>query len=172
MSSSVATISCAAVALAFSLSHAWAEGTNQPLFTIERSKNANVVHYDARVNAEGVLDPKQPVAAYWILLAEDGRRQDLNMVERVKAYGFDIKLHSTSNSWAMTLAAYRKRDITVRQMAGSARAEIVIDGRPSLLDKLYIDSTEGRLLPKVNYIELFGKDLETGEKRYEKILPD
>jgi hypothetical protein len=25
--------------------------------------------------------------------------------------------------------------------------------------------------PKVNYLEFFGKDLETGEDRYEKIVP-
>ena len=48
---------------------------------------------------------------------------------------------------------------------------VKIDGKPSMLEKLYVNSTEGRSLPKVNYIELFGKDLETGEKRYEKLLP-
>ena len=49
----------------------WAAGTNQSLFVIERSKNANVVQYDARLTADGVLDPKEPVKVYWILLAED-----------------------------------------------------------------------------------------------------
>jgi phage gp46-like protein len=34
------------------------------LFIIERDKNTNVVHYDARLTADGQLDPKEPVIAY------------------------------------------------------------------------------------------------------------
>ena len=150
---------------------AWGEGTNQSLFVIERSKNANVVHYDARLTADGVLDPKRPVEVYWVLLAEDGRREELNFLG-AKGYGIDLKRDSSGQSWLMTLAAYPKREISVRQTGTVVRAEILIAGKPSLLEKLYINSTEGRFLPKVNYIELFGKDLETGEKRYEKLLPD
>ena len=51
-----------------------AKGGDRPLFIIERSKNANVVHYDARLTPEGKFDPDQPVVAYWILLAEKGQR--------------------------------------------------------------------------------------------------
>ena len=148
-----------------------AEGTNQNLFVIERSKNANVVQYDARLTADGVLDPKEPVKVYWILLAEDGRHEELSPLGR-KAYGFDIKRDSSGKSWVMALAASRKREITVRQTGTVVRAEMVIDGKPSILEKVYIDSTEGRFRPTVNYVELFGKDLETGEKRHEKLLPD
>jgi len=149
----------------------WAAGTNQSLFVIERSKNANVVQYDARLTADGVLDAKEPVKAYWVLLAEDGRHEELSLLA-CKAYGLDIKRDASGKSWLMTLAAYRKREITVRQTGTVVRAEILIDGKPSILEKLYINSTEGRFLPTVNYIELFGKDLETGEKRYEKLLPN
>src|ERR1039457_4263601 len=49
----------------------------QPLFIIERNKNANVVHYDAQLTADGKLDPKRPVIAYWVMLAQGGRRQNL-----------------------------------------------------------------------------------------------
>ena len=62
-----------------------------PLFIIERSKNANVVHYDARLTADGKLDPKEPVIAYYVMLAEDGRRKELNWIEKKMAYGFDIE---------------------------------------------------------------------------------
>ena len=41
--------------------------------------NANVVHYDARLTADGKLDPKEPVIAYWVMLAKDGHRQKLNL---------------------------------------------------------------------------------------------
>jgi hypothetical protein len=164
------TVFCSMLAFGLALPAVWAEATNQSLFVIARSKNANIVQYDARLTADGVLDPKEPVKGYWILLAEDGRHEELNLLGR-RAYGFDIKRDASGKSWAMTLAAYPKREITVRQVGAMARAEILIDGKPSILEKLYVNSTEGWSLPKVNYIELFGKDLKTGEKRYEKLLP-
>ena len=162
---------CSMLVFGLMVASVWAGGTNQSLFVIERSKNANVVQYDARLTADGVLDPKEPVEVYWILLAEDGRHEKLSPVGRM-GYGFDIKRDASGKSWVMTLAAYRKREITVRQTGTVVRAEILIDGKPSILEELYINATEGRFLPTVNYVELFGKDLETKEKRYEKLLPD
>ena len=165
------TVVCSMLVFGLALLSVWAEGTNQSLFVIERSKNANIVQYDARLTADGVLDPKEPVEVYWILLAEDGRHEKLSSVGWT-GYGFDIKRDSSGKSWVMTVAAYRKREIIVRQTGTVVRAELVIDGKPSILEKIYINSTEGRYLPTVNYVELFGKDLVTGEKRYEKLLPD
>jgi hypothetical protein len=162
---------CSVVVWTALLSSGLAGETNHLLFIIERSKNANIVRYDANLTADGKLDAKQPVTGYWLLLAKDGKRAEFNMVERVKGYGFDIKPDPSGKAWVMTLAAYPKREITVRPTDKAARAEIVIAGRVSVLEKLYIKSTEGLVLPTVNYIELFGKDLETGEKKYEKLLP-
>ena len=164
------TVVCSMLVFGLALPSVWAEGTNQRLFVIERSKNANIVQYDARLTADGVLDPKEPVKVYWILLAEDGRHEELSLVGRM-GYGFDVKRDSSGKSWVMTSAAYRKREITVRQAGTVVRAEILIDGKPSILEKLYVNSTEGRSLPTVNYIEIFGKDLQTGEERCEKLLP-
>jgi hypothetical protein len=148
-----------------------ARAETQPLFIIERSKNANVVHYDARLDAGGKLYPKEPVIAYWIMLAEDGRREDLNWIEKNKAYGFDIKPDAAGNSYCLTVVSAPDRPITVKKAGEAIRAELVIDGRPAVLEKMYINSTDGLTGPKVNYIELHGKDIKTGEKRLEKIVP-
>jgi hypothetical protein len=37
------------------------------------------------------------------------------------------------------------------------------------MEKIYINSTDGLFGPKVHYIELYGKDTKTGEKRYQKV---
>ena len=148
-----------------------AAASTHPLFIIERSKNANVVHYDAQLDGNGRLDPKEPVIVYWIMLAEDGRREELNWLERHKAYGFSIHQDRGGQFYRMTLMAYEEREVKVFQDGEKVRAEIAIDTRPSYLERIYIDSTEGTLIPKVNYIELFGQDVKSGEKRYEKILP-
>jgi hypothetical protein len=141
----------------------------QPLFIIKRSKNANVVHYDARLTAEGSIDPNEPVVAYWIMLAKDGKREDLNWIEKKKAYGFAIKPDPSTNSYKMTLMAVPQGQITVRKEGKTVRAELVIDGRPSVMEKIYINATDGLFGPKVNYIELYGKDIKTGENRHQKI---
>jgi hypothetical protein len=142
-----------------------------PLFVIQRSKNANVVHYDAQLTADGKLDPKEPVIAYWVMLAKDGRREELNWIEKKKAYGFDIKPDPSGNGYRMTVVAYPKREITVRQQGDAVRAELVIDGRPAVFEKMYINASDGPTGPNVHYIELYGKDLQTGRKRFQKIVP-
>lgn len=142
-----------------------------PLFIIERSKNANVVHYDAQITADGKLDPKEPVIAYWVLLAEDGRREKLSWIEKKEAYGFTIKPDPSVNGYKMTLVAAPEQQIIVKKEKGAVRAEAVIDGRPSVLEKMYINASEGVLGPKVQYIEVYGKDLQTGKERREKMAP-
>jgi hypothetical protein len=142
-----------------------------PLFIVERSKNANVVHYNARLTADGDIDPKEPVIAYWVLLAEDCRRKKLSWTEKKMAYGFAIKPDHSGNSYKMTLVAAPEHQIIVKKEKDAVRAEVVIDGRPAVLEKMYINASDGLLGPKVRYIEVYGKDLQTGEERREKLAP-
>jgi len=104
------------------------------------------------------------------LLAEDGQREELNWIEKKKAYGFSIKPDPSVNGYKMTMVAVPQGQITVKKDGDAVRAELVIDGRPAVLEKIYINATDGLLWPKVHYIELYGKDLKTGEKRYQKIV--
>jgi hypothetical protein len=143
----------------------------RPLFIIERSKNANAVHYDAQLTADGKLYPDELVIAYYVMLAEDGRRKELNWIEKTMAYGFDIKPDPSVGGYKMTLVAAPQWPITVKQDGNAVRAELVIDGRPAVVEKMYINASDGLLWPEVHYIELYGIDLQTGEKRFEKITP-
>ncbi|MDR0486144.1 MAG: DUF4833 domain-containing protein, partial [Elusimicrobiota bacterium] len=59
---------------------AQAESSN--LFRIERNKNANIVVYDAVLSADGTIDKKKPVDAYWILNAKDGKRYELGAFDK------------------------------------------------------------------------------------------
>jgi len=143
----------------------------RPLFIIERSKNANVVHYDARLSADGELDPEEPVIAYYVMLAEDGRRKELNWIEKKMAYGFNIEPDASVGGYKMTMVAVPQGPITVKKEGNAVRAELVIDGQRAVVEKMYINASDGLPWPKVHYIELYGIDLQTGEKRFEKIMP-
>jgi hypothetical protein len=143
----------------------------QRLFVIERSANKNVVHYVAQLTRDGTLDPREPVIAYWIMLANGGHREELTFVEKQLAYGFTIQPDPSGRGYRMALAADREREITVYQKDDKVTAEIMISGRPAIRTKLSVNSNDGGILPSVNYIELFGRDLVTGEQRYEKLQP-
>jgi hypothetical protein len=141
------------------------------LFRIERSKNANVVQYDAQLTPEGKLNPEKPVIAYWIMHANNGKKEALNWVEKKMAYGFSVEYDTKGDFWIMDLVADIQRKIKVYKANGRYRAETLIDGRPAFIDRIYIESTEGGMRPKVKYMEFFGKGIKTGSTLYEKFIP-
>src|SRR5580692_6010032 len=140
-----------------------------PLFTIEKSSNANRVQYDARLTADGHIDPHQPVTAYWIMAAENGRRQELNILERAKAYGFTLH-QDGPDSYRLWVVSHRAKEIHVFRDGGTVRAEAVIGGRVARVEKIFIQMHKSFLLSFPDFGEMFGFDRETGEKRYEKVL--
>ncbi len=155
--------------LPFTIEQPAAEKTDPLLFTIERNTNANVVHYDANLTAGGDLDPARPVTVYWVLLAEDGRRENLNWLEKKKAYG--VKTLPAADGYTLKLAAAPWLPLTVKMSGGSARVEGLINGRPAVMERMFIQARKRLLGQKVEYIDLYGTDLESGEKRNERVIP-
>jgi hypothetical protein len=149
----------------------WASGQDRavPLFTIEKSSNANRVQYDAQLKPDGHIDPHQPVVAYWIMAAENGRRQELNILERAKAYGFTLRQDGL-DSYSLWVVSHREKEIHVFRDGRTVRAEAVIGGKVALVDKIYIQMRKSFLLSFPEFGEMFGYDRVTGEKRYEKVL--
>jgi len=143
----------------------------QHLFKIERSKNANIVQYDVQKKADGKLDPKKPVVAYWVRLAKDGQKEDLKWIEKQFAYGFKAKYNAKMNTADIDMVAKINRKINVQEVQGEYRAETIIDGQPAYLEKIFISSKGKGMSTEVIYMELFGKDVQTGEDRYEKFEP-
>ena len=143
----------------------------QRLFKIERSKNANIVQYDVQMKADGKLDPKKPVVAYWIRHAKDGQKEDLSWVEKSFAYGFKVKYDAKTNTAMLDMVAKINRRIKVHKVDGEYRAVTTIDGQSAYLEKIYITSEGKGVSTNVTSIELFGMDKGTRENLYEKINP-
>jgi hypothetical protein len=141
-----------------------------PMFLLERSTNANVIHYEAKVARDGRLDPREPVIAYWIMAARDGHREPLNILERTKAYGFGIRRDGSSDSYTMTLVANSRKPIRVYIRDGMARAETSIDGHQAFLTRIFVTTRKGWILDDALSAELYGVDVLTGELRYEKLV--
>ncbi len=140
------------------------------LFFIERSKNKNLVQYDIRLTENRDLLDSRPVNAYWIL--ENGIREELNSIERKYAYGIFRQEKLDKDKFMVILAAFKGLEIIVQRMKDSFKAVVSINGRESILQKIYIKSEEKSTgLPKVLYIDLFGWAKETGLPIKERIAP-
>jgi hypothetical protein len=142
-----------------------------PLFVIERTTNANVVHYEAKIT-DGKLDPKEPVVAYWILAAEHGQREKLNFIELHEAYGFSVQRDDgPADSYTIRIVSDRQRPIHVTLKDGAAIAQTTIGGHRAYLQRIFITTRKILTVEKTVSAEFYGVDVTTGEKCYEKIVP-
>lgn len=140
------------------------------LFFIERSKNKNLVQYDIRLTENSDLPDPGPINVYWIL--ENGRREELNPIEREYAYGIVRQEKLDKNRFKVIVAGLKGLEIIVERMNDSFKATVSIKGRESILEKIYIKSEEKlKGLPKVLYIDLFGRTKEMGLPIKERIAP-
>ena len=70
------------------------------------------------------------------------------------------------------MAGLKGLEIIVERMNDSFKATVSIKGRESILEKIYIKSEEKwKGLPKVLYIDLFGRTKEMGLPIKERIAP-
>lgn len=143
----------------------------QSLFKIERSKNANVVQYDAQIGSDGKLHREEPVIAYWIRLAEQGQIQELSWIQRKFAYGFKTSFHDASDSVTLKMATGIDQPIQVRFQEGKYRAMVEINGHPSELERIFIQAHSKGISITVDHMDIFGNDLKTGQETYMRITP-
>lgn len=151
---------------------ALSEGTAQAeglvtLFQIERSKNTNEIHYAAQVGKDGALDAKEPVAAFWVMKAEDGRREGLTFMERKMAYGVDATARGVE--FDIKLAAAPERAIKLMSVGGRWRAQTLLNGKSAYLSRIFITTKEGGVMPTVVSIDLYGEDAASGKTIQEHV---
>jgi len=155
----------------FSLSESGAECNKRAfLFKIERSKNKNIVRYDACLLQSGNISGSTPVIAYWIL--EKGGKEELSGLEEKHAYGVESKEKLAENRFRISIKAFKDREIIVQKLKAGYKALVRIGGDLSILEKVYVKSEDKTLgFPEVHYIELFGRGLRTNKPVKERITP-
>ncbi len=146
--------------------------TRQHLFDIQRSKNANVVRYDLSLDRAGRYRLRGPLDVYWVLLEEDGRREELRPLERRLAYGYKILPGATRDSLPVQLVAVKSRRITIRNRGEGFHPEVAVAGEPSVLTLVRVATKERGPIPKVLHVDLHGKSIETGRPTFERLIPD
>eukprot|EP00455_Lapot_gusevi_P054271 TRINITY_DN865_c0_g1_i1.p1 TRINITY_DN865_c0_g1~~TRINITY_DN865_c0_g1_i1.p1 ORF type:complete len:187 (+),score=79.09 TRINITY_DN865_c0_g1_i1:40-561(+) len=153
------------------------------LFIITRSKNKNVVVYEAKMRADGSFDAN-PIEVYWMDIDPEyvrsarGRgvmtdRTELGYVEKQMAYGVTATPTGNPNEFQLTLVALKARNVGLKlDQNGRPRATITIDGRPCYLQHIYVNSKDNMIgLPTVQYVDVFGVAVDNGEAVTERIRP-
>jgi len=142
---------------------------SRELFTLARSSNANVVKYAVRVGKGGSLHSAEPVEAYWLMLAENGRREELTWTERQLAYGFSVS-DVNAQGCTLHLAACADRELRIRSANGAYHAELAIAHQPVTLQRVFVQLESSALLPSVRHVEVSGVTA-SGARISERILP-
>jgi len=122
------------------------------LFVVARSKNANIV-------------------AYWLLDGDEKRREELTGIERERAYGVEGKPGHAPGTYTVVFKARRKFPLALRVVNGCPVAVTRIQGHTAILHRLFVKSKEGLGLPKIEYVEVFGENPDTGAPVQEKLVP-
>lgn len=143
---------------------------SRELFTLARNTNANLLKYAVRTGKDGQLDASKPIEAYWLMLAENGRREELTWTERRFAYGFSTS-NSTDRGCSLRLTACPERELRVRAVDGSYRAETTIAKQGAVLKRVFVYAEAHALFPSVRYVEISG--INSGGKWVtERLVPD
>jgi hypothetical protein len=141
------------------------------LFRIARSTNANELVYAAQLDASGRLDPDDPLVVYWLMNAEDGHREGLNILEKTLAYGFSTDQIS-GGVFRVVLKAKKDRPVLLGISRGCPTALIQIGGRSAQLRRIFVQTSSGGVIPGVAHVDLVGLDPQTGHEVKERIFPD
>jgi hypothetical protein len=144
--------------------------TETGLFYIARSTNANVVMYEANLGPDRQLDPEKPVNVYWIRYAEQGQKERLSSVQWHLAYGYKHR-QPQPEAFDVYLNAFKKRPVRVVMRDGRPMAYTQINGRVAHLRKVFVQvDPDSGLMPRVQYMELFGTDTSTDKMVSERIV--
>ena len=141
------------------------------MFFLQRNLDANTVMYDLNYTIDNQIDIDEPLDVFYISYADDGQRRELNWIERKFAYGYSSKSITGTEEIEISLHAYNKRKIRLIKDGKRYIPIMEIKGKRAKLTNLFVQADESGIWPKVQFIEIFGKDLVTGEQVFEKFYP-
>ena len=105
------------------------------------------------------------------VMGENGHHQELNMLERLKAYGFSVRPDPQPEAFRITLVSDKKKEIRVFRTGAVVRAEAIIGACEAYLEKIFIASKKSWMMNLPEYAEMIGKDMLTGAECRERVTP-
>jgi hypothetical protein len=131
----------------------------------------NEIVYAAQLDEAGRLDEDDPLVVYWLMHAEDGHREGLNILEKMLAYGFSAD-PEPGGGFRVVLKAKKDRPVHLALRNGCPAAFIQIAGRRALLRSIYVQTSSGGVIPTVAHVDVTGVDPSSGREVTERIRPN
>ncbi len=143
------------------------------LFYIQRSTNSNTIVYVADLAGSGQLENAFSVRAYWRRFNTTGETKPLNYLEEKLAFGIVTSPSSKEkNAFNIHLTSFPQRVAVVKLDERRTAIAITNMGRHrARLLYAYVAVDESSIFPWVNYVDLFGIDLESGKFLRERLRP-
>jgi hypothetical protein len=145
------------------------------LFYVQRTINTNTLIYSLNLNDKKELNEKTPIKIYWIDYASDSRTEPLNYIQLKYAYGIDIQLvDNVKKVYCFNFVSYKKKQIFLMKspVDNSYKAYSLINNKLIVLESIFIKMEVGNFwTPKVEYIDVTGRDQSKNEVVTERIIP-
>jgi hypothetical protein len=164
------SIFCTLLCFLFCITTQAATNSQEHVFVFERSTNGNYVCYDINLQKDGSLYLKKPLRAYWLLDKKTHFIEDsLTFLDRKMAFG--VKVVSSKKDEALVhLTAYKGLTIRVCKHKGKWVGIVQMNGHELVLQKMFAQM-KPPIGVKCEYVDIYGTDINTGEKRRERIKP-
>jgi len=144
------------------------KGVNHMLFYLQRDPDANTVVYQLNLK-DGEVDAEEPVNAFWIKFADKGQIKELTAIQRKLAYGLQSK-QIAKGKHELRFVSYPKLPLFLVKEGSEYNVLANVQQKELVLNRIFVRVKEGTLFfPKVEYIELIGKDAETGRELTHRI---
>ncbi|WP_303918736.1 DUF4833 domain-containing protein [Draconibacterium sediminis] len=141
------------------------------LFKIERSRDADVVIYEANLKEDGSLNQENPVRVYWEKLTDNGRIEPLTKVQNSLSYGLKF-LEANSYETEFQLVAFKQSMTLKKNTNGDYKVYVRIDNQEMEVERIFIwFSNKSYWFPKVGRVELYTKTTNTREILAKVITP-
>lgn len=148
--------------------------TNERLFYLQRNKNINTIAYDLKLSSNGEIDKSEPLDVYWMRYTgqRNGLREELSWAQETFAFGYSSSPVKNKDEFILKLVAYKDRKVKLKKINGQWTALMQINGKDCQLSNIYVYADESGMMPDVQHVDIFGKDLNTGKDVQERILAD
>ena len=137
------------------------------IYVFERSTNSNYVCYDINLQ-DGKLCQKEPLNGYWVL-DDETRLGELTFLERKMAFGIKV-VSATEKEARVHMTAYKGLIIRICKHKGKWVGIVKMNGHEMILTKMFAQM-KPPFKVTCEYVDIYGTDITTGEKRRERITP-
>lgn len=147
-----------------------------PLFIIERSRDADFLVYDVVEKGEDHSLGSVSIVAYWIKTDKNNRREPLTWIQNKYGYGIEVleMPSGASEEFHFRIVAFPWYTFILKQDQGKAYQVYIrlADGEIEV-EKLYVNFTNNSFWhPEVSYVILYGIDPHNGARYTETITPE